>query len=102
MTAIKPSIKDVLCLKKIPTVLEKSYEMEAFVMGHHMYKEMWLSFVGEKLDTAMQPIILTMTLNLFELWSYSNYGDSNYRELTVIFIIKYCVEISLIFFGVAK
>ena len=31
MAAINPSIKDILCLEKIPTVLEKSYEMEGFV-----------------------------------------------------------------------
>ena len=29
--------------------------MEVFVMDHHVYKETWPSFVGEKLDTAMQP-----------------------------------------------
>ena len=33
MAAIKPSIKDILCLEKIPLVLEKSYELEAFVMN---------------------------------------------------------------------
>ena len=55
MAAIKSSIKDILCLEKIPIVLEKSYEMEAFVMGHYVYKETWALFVGEKLDTAMQP-----------------------------------------------
>ena len=46
MATIKPSIKDVLFLEKIPTVLE------AFVMGHYLYKETWMLFVGEKLDTA--------------------------------------------------
>ena len=54
MTAIKPSIKDILCLEKISVVLEKSYEMEPFAMGHHVYKGKWTSFAGEKLDTAMQ------------------------------------------------
>ena len=55
MTAIKPSIKNILCLEKIPVVLEKSYEREAFVMGHRVYKKTWTPLVGEKLDTAMQP-----------------------------------------------
>ena len=54
MAAIKPSIKDIICLEKISFVLEKSYEMEAFVMGHHVYKETWAPFVGEKLDAVMQ------------------------------------------------
>ena len=55
MAAIKPSIKEILCLEKIPIVLIKSYEMEAFVMSHHLYKEKWTPFVGEKLDTTTQP-----------------------------------------------
>ena len=55
MAAVKSSIKDILCLKKIPITLEKSYEIEAFVMGHHVYKQTWTLFVGEKLDAAMQP-----------------------------------------------
>ena len=29
--------------------------MKTFVMGRHLYKETWTPFVGEKLDTAMQP-----------------------------------------------
>ena len=54
MAAIKPSIKEILCFEKIPVALEKSYKMEAFVMGQHMYKGTWMPFVGENLDTAMQ------------------------------------------------
>ena len=55
MATIKPSIKAFSCLEKIPIVLEKSHKMEAFVMRHHVYMDMWTPFVGEKLDTAMQP-----------------------------------------------
>ena len=29
--------------------------MDAFVMGHHVYKETWNPSVGEELDTAIQP-----------------------------------------------
>ena len=50
IAAVKPSIKDIFCLEKIPIILEKSYEIEAFVMGHHVYKQTWTSFVWEKLD----------------------------------------------------
>ena len=39
MAAVKPSIKDILCLEKISIILGKSYEIEAFVMGHHVYKQ---------------------------------------------------------------
>ena len=51
MAAVEPSIKD----KKIPIILEKLYEIEAFAMGHHVYKQTWTPFVEEKLDAAMQP-----------------------------------------------
>ena len=37
MAAVKPSIKGILCLKKIRIILEKLYEIEAFVMGHLVY-----------------------------------------------------------------
>ena len=33
MSAIKPSINDILCLRKMPIISEKSCEMDAFVMG---------------------------------------------------------------------
>ena len=35
--------------------IEKIDEIEAFVMGHHVYKQTWTPFVGEKLNAAMQP-----------------------------------------------
>ena len=35
MTVIKSSIKHILRLEKIPIILEKSYEMKPFVVGHH-------------------------------------------------------------------
>ena len=35
--------------------MNKIYEIEAFVMGHQVYKQTWTPFVGEKLDLAMQP-----------------------------------------------
>jgi len=39
----------------IPIVLNKTHEIEAFVMGLHAYKRIWTPFVGENLDVAMQP-----------------------------------------------
>ena len=48
-------IKDMLCLKKMPVVMGKSNEMEAFVMVYHVYRETWKLFAGEKLDRAMRP-----------------------------------------------
>ena len=55
MAAVKPSIQDILSLELIPIVLNKTYENESFVKGHHAYKQTWTPFVGEKLYVAMQP-----------------------------------------------
>ena len=55
MADAKPSIENILCCDKLPIVLVKSYELEAFVMGYHVYRKTWKPFVGQKLDTAMEP-----------------------------------------------
>lgn len=56
-----PSIKDILSFEEIPLILEKCFSMDAFVMGHHVYKETWHPTVGEKLDTAIQLYSLKMS-----------------------------------------
>ena len=48
MAAVKPSIKDILSLEKIPIVLEKSFEVEVFVMDHHVYKETSTPFLRKR------------------------------------------------------
>lgn len=55
MVAVIPSVQDILSLDLIPIVLNTTYEIEAFVMGYHVYKNTWTPFVGEALDVAMQP-----------------------------------------------
>ena len=55
MAAVIPSFQDILSLDLIPIVLNTTYEIEAFVMGYHVYKNTWTPFVGEALDVAMQP-----------------------------------------------
>ena len=55
MAAVIPSIQDILSLDLIPIVLNTTYEIKAFVMGYHVYKNTWTPFVGEALDVAMQP-----------------------------------------------
>jgi len=41
-----------LILELKPIVLNKTYEIKAFVMGHHVYKRIWTPFVGENLDVV--------------------------------------------------
>ena len=39
--------------QKCTNLLEKLYQMDAFAMSHHVFKETWTRFAGEKLDKAM-------------------------------------------------
>ena len=55
MAAEKPIIQEMLEVVSIPIILLKSYEIEAFVMGHHVYKERWTPTIGEHLDAFMEP-----------------------------------------------
>ena len=55
MTAEKAMIQKMFEVGSISIILLKSYEIEAFVMGHHVYKERWTPIIGEHLDTLMEP-----------------------------------------------
>ena len=55
MAAEKPTIQEILEVESIPIRLLSSYEIMAFVMGHHVYKEIWTPTIGEHLDAFIQP-----------------------------------------------
>ena len=56
MAAEKTMTQEMLLeVGSIPIILLKSYEIEAFVMGHHVYKERWTPTIGEHLDALMEP-----------------------------------------------
>ena len=48
------SIKDILSCEEFPIVLMRSYEIESFIMGYHVYKTNWTPVVGEKLTGVME------------------------------------------------
>ena len=52
MTAEQPSIQDIMCPALLPILMQ--YEIDSFVMGHHVYKESWTPFIGEDLGVKMQ------------------------------------------------
>ena len=35
--------------------MEKCFSVDAFVMGHHVYNEIWTAAVGEEFNAGMQP-----------------------------------------------
>jgi len=54
MAVEKPTIQKILEVGSMPIILLKSYKIEAFVMGHHVYKERWTPTIGEHLDAFME------------------------------------------------
>ena len=48
------SIKDILSCEEFPIVLIRSYEIDSFIMGYHVYKTNWTPVVGEKLTGVME------------------------------------------------
>ena len=48
------SIKDILSCEEFPIVLIRSYEINSFIMGYHVYKTNWTPVVGEKLTGVME------------------------------------------------
>ena len=48
------SIRDILICEEFQIVLIKSYEIDSFIMGYHVYKDDWTPLVGEKLTGVME------------------------------------------------
>ena len=40
------SIKDILSCEEFPVVLMRSYEIDSYIMGYHVYKTNWTPVVG--------------------------------------------------------
>ena len=47
-------ITDIVSSNILPIVLLKSFEIEAFVMGYHVYKSIWIPTKDEHLHAVMQ------------------------------------------------
>ena len=52
---------ETICFQdKIPVILNISVELETYIKGHHVYKEVWNPEAGGKLNVLMKPdIVLT-------------------------------------------
>ena len=47
---------ETICFQdEIPVILNASLELETYIKGHHVYKEVWTPEVGEKLNVLMEP-----------------------------------------------
>ena len=55
MEAVEVKLEDILSCEKIPIVRLKSYAINAFVMGYHVYKKNWTPSIGDELQGFMEP-----------------------------------------------
>ena len=49
------TVKTICFQDEIPVILNISLELETYIKGHHVYKEVWTQEVGEKLNVLMEP-----------------------------------------------
>ena len=55
MEAVEIKLEDILSCEEIPIVRLKSYAINAFGMGYHVYKNNWTPSIGEELQGFMEP-----------------------------------------------
>ena len=48
-------LEDILSCDKIPIVRLKSYAINAFIMGYHVYKKNWTPSIRDELQGFMEP-----------------------------------------------
>ena len=47
---------EIICLEdEFPVVLITTLDLETFIKGHHVYKDIWAPKQGEQLDVLMEP-----------------------------------------------
>ena len=55
MEVVEVKLEDILSCDETPIVRLKSYAINAFVMGYHVYKKNWTPSIGDELQGFMEP-----------------------------------------------
>ena len=55
MEVVEVKLEDILSCEEIPIVRLKSYAINGFVMGYHVYKKNWTPSIGDELQGFMKP-----------------------------------------------
>ena len=55
MEAVEVKLEDILSCEEIQIIRLKSYAINAFVMGYHVYKKNWTPSIGDELQGFMEP-----------------------------------------------
>ena len=66
------TVEFLLPCEEIPVVRLKSYAINAFVMGYHVYKENWIPSIIDELQRLMEP---TNKLDKYAVAVREKYGD---------------------------
>ena len=53
--AVEVKLEDILLCEEIPIVRLKSYAINAFVMGYHVYRKNWTPSIGDELHGFIEP-----------------------------------------------
>ena len=72
MEAVEVKLEDISSCEKIPIFRLKSYAINAFVMGYHVYKKNWTPSMGDELQDFMEP---TNKLDKYEVVVKGKDGD---------------------------
>ena len=48
-------IQNILIQEELPIILVKHLELDTYIKGHHVYKDIWIPEIGESLDVKMEP-----------------------------------------------
>ena len=56
MTEVTPEATAAICLQsELPIILITTMDLETFVKGHHVYKEIWTPKHDEELEVSTEP-----------------------------------------------
>ena len=72
MEAVEVKLEDILSCGEIPVARLKSYAINVFIMGQHVYKKNWTPSIGDELQVLME---LTNKLNKYAVAVKGKDGD---------------------------
>ena len=53
---VKMAANETICFQdEIPVILITCLELETYIKGHHVYKEVWTPELGEQLNVRIEP-----------------------------------------------
>ena len=56
---------------KIPVILTTCLELETYIKGHHVYKEIWTPELGKQLNVPMEPCNRVDKSAVYDILSHS-------------------------------